>query len=168
MREFNGVNNGFFFYFFRTGFDHHDAFGSSDDHDVQQALSHLAVSWVDDELTVDQSHTYRADRPQEWDVGNCEGRRGAVYSSDVRIILSVRRENEGNDLSFTLEAFLKERPHGTINLATSQNFALTWPALALNKAAGDASTSVGVFAIINRQREKIDSLARVGVRDCGR
>ena len=168
MREFNRVNNGFFFYFFRAGFDHHDAFGSSDDHDVQQALAHLAVSWVDDELTVDQSHTYCADRPQKWDVRNCEGRRSPVYSSDVRIILGVRRENEGNDLSFTLEAFLKERPHWTINLPTSQNFALAGPAFALDKSARDTSASVGVFAVINRQREEIDSLARVGVRDCGR
>jgi len=50
--EVDSVNDRFFFYFFGAGLDHHDAVGAAYDHDVEQAVAHLAVGGIDYELTV--------------------------------------------------------------------------------------------------------------------
>ena len=50
VAEFDGVHDRFFFYFFRAGLDHHNAFGRADDHDVQKALAHFVVGRIDDEV----------------------------------------------------------------------------------------------------------------------
>ena len=66
-----------------------------------------------------------------------------------------------------LKPSAKQRADGTVNLATGERFALTHAAFALDEAAGDASASVGVFAIVNGEREEIDALARVGIGSGG-
>src|SRR5581483_3053068 len=66
--ELNGIDDGFFFDFLGAGLDHHDAVGGAHNHDVEQAVAHLAVGRIDDELPVDQSHPHRADRPHEGNI----------------------------------------------------------------------------------------------------
>ena len=70
--ELDGVHNRFFLHFLGAGFDHHDAFGSSDHHDVQETLAHLGVGRVDDECAIDQAYADCADRAFERNVGNGE------------------------------------------------------------------------------------------------
>ena len=70
VAEFDRVDDRLFFYFFGAGLDHHDAFGGADHHDVQQAVAHLGVGRIDDELAIDQADANRADRAEERNVGN--------------------------------------------------------------------------------------------------
>ena len=83
--------------------------------------------------------------------------------SDVRIVLGVGGENEGDDLGLALEAVGEQRPDRPVDLAAGENFALAGTAFALDEAAGNASAGVGVFAVVDREREKIDAFAGVGI-----
>src|SRR6185437_17074001 len=88
-------------------------------------------------------------------------------AGDIRVVFGVGGKYEGDHLSFTTEAFLEQRPHRAVDLAAGQDFALAWAALTLDEAAGNASAGVGIFAVVNGQREEIDSLARFGIRSGG-
>ena len=68
VSEFDGVNHRLFFYFFRAGLDHHDAFGGADNHDVQKAVTHFAVGRIHDKCAVHQSHSYCADWAKERNI----------------------------------------------------------------------------------------------------
>ncbi len=43
-----------------------------------------------------------------------------------------------------------------------QDFLFAGPAFALDKSAGDASTGVGVLAVIDSEREEVDAFPRIG------
>src|SRR6185437_17053497 len=88
-------------------------------------------------------------------------------AGDIRVVFGVGGKYEGDHLSFTTEAFLEQRPHRAVDLAAGQDFALAWAALTLDEAAGNASAGVGVFAIVNGQRKKVDAFTRFGVRGSG-
>ena len=68
--ELDGVDHRFFLHFLGAGLDHHDAVGGADDHDVQQALAHLAVGRIDDECAIHQADAHCANRAVERNVGN--------------------------------------------------------------------------------------------------
>ena len=167
VSEFDCVDDRFFLHFFGAGLDHHDAFGSADDHDVQQAVAHFAVGGIDDECAIHQSDANRADRTVERNVGDGECRGRAVDSGDVRIVLGVGREHKSNDLGFAVEAIGKQRPNRPVNHSAGENFALAGTSFALDEAAGNASAGVGVFAVVDGQGEEIDSFAGIRIRHCG-
>ena len=56
----------------------------------------------------------------------------------------------------------KERPNRAIDQAARENFLLAGLALALEEAARNPSGGIGVFAVVNGEREEVDSLAWVG------
>ena len=89
--------------------------------------------------------------------------RCAVDAEHVGIVFAVGREHEGNDLGLALESVGEQRTDRAINLAAGENFALAGTAFALDEAAGNASAGVGVFAVVNGEREKIDAFAGIGV-----
>src|SRR5216684_2100164 len=65
------------------------------------------------------------------------------------------------------EAPLIPATSGSFSVSAESTSALTGTAFALDEAAGNASAGVGIFAVVNRQREEIDALAGVGVGGCG-
>ncbi len=163
MTELDRVHYAVFFHFVSARFNHHDAFGGADDHDVDLALALLVVGGVDDEFIVDQADAHGANRTSERDIGEAEGNRCAVDPGNIGIVFGIGRKHEGDDLSFGAEAFREERTNGTVNLTAGQNFALAHASFALDKAARNAASSVGVFAIVNGQRKEIDADAGLGV-----
>ena len=88
-------------------------------------------------------------------------------ATNIGIIFRVGGKNKRDHLSFALEAFRKQRADGAINHAAGKNFAFAGTAFALDESAGDASAGIGVFAVINGEREEIDSFTRVGVGAAG-
>src|SRR5258708_18294003 len=148
VRELDRVNHGSFFHFLGARLDHHNSVSRADDHDVKQALAHFAISRIDDELAIDQSDAHCADGAEEWNVRNSERRGSAVNAGYVRVVFGVGGKYQRNHLGLALEAVFKKRAHWTINLAAGESFALAHAAFALDEAAGDASASVGVFAIV--------------------
>ena len=163
MAKLDRVDDRLFLYFLRARLDHHNAFGGAHDHDVEQALAHLVVGGIDDELSVDQAHAYGTDRTEEGNVGNVERGRRRVDAAHVRIIFTIRREDKRNNLRLVTESFGEHGTNRAIDLPAGENFFLTHAAFALDEAAWKASAGVGVLTIVNGEREKIDSFARLGV-----
>ena len=61
--------------------------------------------------------------------------------------------------------FGEEWADRAIDLTAGKYFALAGASFALDKSARNAAASIGVLAIVNGKREKIDSLARLGTDD---
>ena len=162
-RELDALNHRLFRHLACAGLDHHDAVGGPHHHQVQFAVALLVIGGVDDEVAVYLADAHRANRAVERDVGDAQRHRGAVDAGDIGIVLGVGRKHHGDDLGLAAEAFGKQRPDGPVDLAAGQDFALAGPPFALDEAAGNASRGVGVLAVINGEREKVDALARVGV-----
>ena len=163
MPELDRVEDGVFFHFFGARLDHDDPVGSSDDHDVDQALAHFVISGIHDELPVDQSDAHCAEGTEKRNVGNRQRARRAVNAEYVRIVIGVGRKNESNDLRLALESFGEHGTHRPVNLPAGEHFALTHAPFALDESAGKPSAGIGVFAVIDSEREKIDAFARVGI-----
>src|SRR5581483_1282435 len=168
VSEFNGIDDRLFFHFLGSGFDHHDSFGSSNDHDVEQTVAHLAVSRINDQLAIDKADADRANRAVERNVRDGEGSGRAVDPSHVGVVLGVGRKYESDNLGFATEAFRKKWANRTVNLAAGKNLALARPAFALDEAAGNAPAGIGVFTVINRKREKVNSFAGIRIGSGGR
>ena len=62
-----------------------------------------------------------------------------------------------------LETLGKHGTHRAVDLPAGEHFALTHAAFAFDEAAGETSAGVGVFAVVNGEREEIDAFARVGI-----
>ncbi len=167
MAELDGVDDRLFFHFLRARLDHHDAVGSSDDHDVDQASAHLVVRGIHDELSVDQADAHGADRTEERNVRKRQRTRGAVDAQNVGIIITVGRQHERNDLGLALESLGEHGTHRPVDLAAGEHFALAHAAFALDEASGETSAGIGVFAVINGEGKEIDAFARIGVGGSG-
>ena len=115
-----------------------------------------------------ESNAHCADRTEERNVGKSQRGGGGVDAEDIGIIFGVGGEHERNDLRLALESFREHGTDGAIDLAAGEHFALTHAAFALDEAAGDASAGVGVLAVVDGQREKVDAFAGLGIGDCGR
>ncbi len=163
VTELDGVDDRLFRNFLRARLDHHDAVHGADDHQVQLARALLVVGRVDDELAIRLPDAHRANGTVERNVRDAQRHRRAVDAGNIRIVRRVRRKHHGDDLGLAAEAFREQRTDRTVDLAAGQNFALARTPFALDESARDASGGVGVLAVVNREREKVDALAGVGV-----
>ena len=100
-------------------------------------------------------------------LGERERRRGAGDGEHVGVVLGVGRQHERDDLRLVAPAGREERPDRPVDDAARQDFLFGRLAFALEEAAGNAPRRVGVFAVVDRQRQEVDALARVG-RAAGR
>ena len=166
MRELDGVDNQVFAGFLGASFDHHDPIRRAHDHNIQRALGDFCVAGIDGEVAIHLAHAHRADDVRKWNVRDRQRARGTVDAEHVGIVFGIGREHQRDDLSFIAEAFGKERADGTINHAAGENFALAGAAFALDKAPGNASAGIGVFAVVDGEGEEIDSLTRLRIRAC--
>ena len=161
MRRVERVDDLLLGHFLRARFDHHQAVVAAGDDEIELALFALLEGRVDDVLAVDQADADAGDRLLERDVGERQRRRGAGDRQHVGVVLRVGRQHERDDLRLVAPAGGEERPDRPVDHPAGQHFLLRRLAFALEEAAGDASGRVGVFAVVDRQRQEIDAFARV-------
>ena len=165
--EFDGTDDNFFGDFLGARLDHHDAVFGADNHDVQLADQTLRVGWIHDVLAVNITNANRADRAMEGDVRECEGAARTVNAEDVGVIFLVGGVDECDDLGLVAEGLGEEGADGAVDLARGEDFLLAGAAFTLDEAAGDASASIGEFAVFDGEREEVDALFGVGRCDGG-
>src|SRR5258708_22914000 len=165
--KLNRVDHLFFRNLFGPGLNHQDALRRAHNSNVEEALAHLRIGGVNDELIVDQSDAYRSHRAGERNIrqGQCAGCR--VNAQDVGIVFSVGGRNQGDDVGLVAEAFREQGANRTINLAAGKNFSFAGTAFTLDEPAGDASAGIGVFTVVNGERKEINSFAGIGAGTCG-
>src|SRR6185503_13049331 len=130
-------------------------------YEIELALFPLLECRVDDVLAVDEPDPDARDRLLEWNLR--EGQRGGRPGDreDVGVILLIGRQDEGDNLRLVAPPGGEEGPDGPIDAAARQHFLLGRFPFALEKTAGDAARRVSVFAVVNGQRQEVDSLAFV-------
>ena len=156
MREHDGFQHGFFRQLLGFGFDHQDAFLGAGNDEIQAAVFlDLGHGRVGDQFTVDIADTDAADRAHERGAGDRQRRRGADHGDHVRIVLQIVAQHRADDLNFVLEAGHEQRADRTVDQARGQRFLFRRTGFAFEEAARDLAGRVGLFLIVDRQREKV-------------
>jgi hypothetical protein len=160
MRGFERLDRLFLGDFLGARFHHHQPVFRAGDDEVEFAVFALLERGIDDELAVDETDANAGDRLLEGNLGERECRGGAGNRQDVGVVLLIRGEDQRDDLRLVAPAGGEERTDRPIDTAARQDFFLGGLAFAFEEAAGNAARRVGVFAVIDRQRQEIDPLAR--------
>ena len=146
----------------RFGFDHqHGGFGAGDD-EVELRRRELGLaSGLSTYWPFDVADARGADRAVERHAGQRERGRRADHRRDVGIDLRIDRHHRRDDLHFVVEAVGEQRADRPVDQARGQRLLLGGAAFALEEAAGDLARGVGLFLVVDGEREEV--LARLGV-----
>src|SRR5438046_134980 len=98
MRELERFHEFGFRQFISRAFDHDDVVFRPDVNKIEIALVALDMSRVRDKLAIDATDANGANRTGKWNVGNAERCGSAIDCENVRIVLPICAEQNGNDL----------------------------------------------------------------------
>ncbi len=101
--------------------------------------------------------------------GTGDGKRGgdAEHGRHLGVDRRVQRLDRGDDLHLAAEALGEQRPDGPVDQARGQDLAFARAALTTEKAAGDAAGGVGLFLVVDGERQEIFDLGGAFVDDHG-
>ena len=137
------------------GFHHHHAVLGAGDDEVQIRFLELLGGRVEQILTVRVADTGGADGAIEGCARQGEGRRGADHRRDIGVDLGIERDDRRDDLHFMVEAVREERTDRTVDEARGERLLFGRPAFALEESARDATRSVGLLLVVDREREEV-------------
>ena len=120
----------------------------------------LRLARVEHVLAVDVADARRADRAVERNARDRQRGARTDHRRNVGRHLRVERQHVHDDLHFVVEAFRKQRPQRPVDQARRQRFELARPAFALEEAARDLAGGIGLFDVVDGQREEV--LPRLG------
>ena len=167
MRQVERLEDLVLAHFLGARFHHHDRVLAAGDDEIEAALAALLEGRVDEVLAVDEAHAHAGNRPGEGDARERERRRRAGDREDVAVVIGIGGDDKRDDLRLVPPAGREEWPDRPVDEPARQDFLLGRFAFALEEATRNPSRGVGVFAVVNRQRQEIDAFARVG-RSAGR
>ena len=123
---------------------------------------------VRNKLAVHAPNADGANRAGERNIRNAQRGGSAVDRENVRIVLSIRAEQNRNDLRIVKIAGGKQRPQRPIGHARSERFFFGGAAFTLEIAAGKFSDGRRLLAIIDREWKPILTFFNCGGGDCAR
>ena len=85
---------------------------------------------------------------------------GGDQREDVGIVLHVVRQHGDDDLGLVAPAVDEQRADRAVDQAGDQRFLFGRTAFALEIAAGNAARGVGLFLVVDGQRQEVDAFAR--------
>ena len=135
--------------------DHDHRVLGADDDQIQVGDVALAVGRVEDDLVVDEPDANRADRVVEGNLGEHQRGRGAIDRHDVGVVLAVGGENERDDLGLHPVSGREQGAQRPVDQATGNRLLLGRAPFALEEASGNPAGGVGVFAIVDGERQKV-------------
>ncbi len=157
LAEHHGAEHHFLRELLGLGFDHQHGVGGPGHDEIERADAHLVDHRVQHILALDIANAGGADRSEERDAGQREGRRARDHRHDIRIVLHVVGEDGGDDLRLVLEARGEQRADRPVDEPRGERLLLSRASLALEIAAGDLARSEGLFLVVDGQREEVDS-----------
>ena len=160
VTEHHAAEHHFFRQLLRFRFHHqHSALGARDDQ-VERRFLHLRTRGVQHVLVVDVRDARGADRTVERQARHGERSRCADQRGNIRRDVRIQRQDVDDDLHFVIEAFREERTQRTVDQARNQRLAFRRTAFAAEEATRDLAGGIGLFEVIDGQREEV--LARLG------
>ena len=154
-------------HFLGSAFDHDDFGLVADVHEVEVAVVTLAVGRVHNELTIHPADAHGTDRACEGDVRHAKSGGSAVDGEDVRVVLAVSTEQEGDDLGFVKVSFWEQRTQWAVRHTAGEDFLLSWAAFALEVTARELASCRGFFFVFHGEGEEVESFLDLGGGDGG-
>src|SRR5262249_25446429 len=87
--------------------------------------------------------------------GMPESATAADERAHVGIVFVVRGNHEVDDLQLVAKALREQRAKGAVDQTARQGFFLVRSTFALEEATGDAASRVGLFPVLDGEREKV-------------
>ncbi len=142
-------------------FHHQHRVGGAGDDQVELGLGHLVERRVEHVFVVDEADARGADRAHEGRARQRQRGGGRHQRHDVGIVLQVVRQHGDDHLRFVAPAVDEQRPDRAVDQAGNQRFLFGRPAFALEIAAGNAARGVGLFLVVDGERQEVDAFARL-------
>lgn len=166
MAEHDGAQHDVFVEFLGFGFNHQDGIARTGDDEVEDRLVHLVEMRVQNVFAVDVTNASAADRAHEGNAGERQSCGSRNHRQDVRIVLKVVLHDGNDDLGVVLVAFREERADRTVDQAGNQRFLFRRATFALEIAARNLAGGIGLFLVVDGEREEIlASLRSLGGND---
>src|SRR6185436_14391107 len=122
--------------FLRRAFIHHDfALGVADVNEIEIALRRFGVSGVGDKLAVDATDAASAERSIPWNVADHERCTRADDGENVRIVFTIRAEQNGLDLDFVIPTLWEQRTNRAVRQPAGEDFLFRRTSFTLEVAA---------------------------------
>ena len=168
MAVHDGAEHHFFRKLLGFGFNHQHCVRRTGNHEIEDGVLHLVERRVENVFAVNVADAGAAHRAHERHARERQRRRGRNHRDDIRIVLEIVAENRHHDLRVVAVAFNEERANRAVDQAGNQRFLLRRAPFALEEAAGNAASREGLFLIVDREREEIDTRLRLLGRNDGR
>ena len=161
MAEHHGAEHDVFVEFLGFRFHHQHGVGGAGDDEIELGLDHFVERRVQDVLVVAEADAGCTDRALERGAGDRQRRRGRNQRQDVGIVFHVMRQHGDDDLGFIAPAIDEQRTDRTVDQAGDQRLLFGRATFALEIAAGNAASRVGLFLVVDGQRQEVDAFARI-------
>ena len=151
----------------RLALDHQDVdpalivLGAGHD-DVERRLVELLERRVHGPLAADQAEAYSADRTVERKTRDPDRERSRVHRGDVVRVGHVDRQDRDDDLDLVPVPLTERGPERAVDQTRREDRRLRRTSLTTEEAAGDLPPGVHALLDVDREREEIDPLTRVG------
>ncbi len=159
VSEHHGAQHDLFVQLLGFRFDHQHGVGGAGDNEFELGFGHFIQRRVEHIFVVDEADAGGADRPLERSAGQRQRRGGGDHRQNVGIILHVVRQHGDDDLGLVAPAVDEQRTDRAVDQTGNQRFLFRRPAFALEVAAGNAARGVGLFDVIDGQRQEIYAFA---------
>ena len=149
-------------------FHHQHGVGGAGDDQIELGLDHFVQRRVEHVFVVDEADARGADRALEGSARQRQRRGGGDQRQNVGIVLHVVRQHGDDDLGLIAPAVDEQGADRAVDQAGDQRLLLGGTAFALEIAAGNAARGVGLFLIVDGQRQEVDAFpGRLGGDDGG-
>ena len=146
-------------HFVGTAFHHADGIFGTGDHQVQIGAGHLFVGGHHDVLTIDHGHAHGGNLLFEGQFGKTDGEGCCGHAQHIRSELAVSRKNLHDHLDFAGEVLGEHGANRAVNDTGRKSFFVAGSTgFALVVATRQATSSVGLFAVFDGQREEVTFL----------
>ena len=162
VRRLEGLDGLVFGDFAGACLHHHDAVSRAGHHEIELAQLALREGRVDDVLALDEADAHGGHGLLNRHLRQGQRGAGAGQRQHVRVVFGVGRQHERDDLRFVRPARGEQRTNRPVDDAAGQRFLFGGLAFTLEEAARNAARCVGVFAIVDREGQKVDALAGAG------
>ena len=162
MRFHQGIKHLILGHFLGARLDHNDLILGRAQGNVH--LRHLALlrGRVDHGLAVHNANLAARYHIVKRDIRNRNRDGRAQQSNDLRRVVVIILQHGADDGNVVSEILGKQRTHRAVDLAGGKNRLFGRAALTAHKAARNTAYRIQALLKINRKREKVDAVARLG------
>ena len=160
MSEHHGAEHDVFVEFLGFRFHHQHGVGGAGDDEVELGFDHFVERRVEHVFVIDEADAGRADRTLERRARQRQRRGRGHQRQNVGIVFHVVRQHGDDHLGLVAPAIDEQRTDRAVDQAGDQRLLLGGPALALEIAAGNAARGIGLFLVVDGQRQEVDAFAR--------